>query len=137
MDADLPPEADDAELMPSELLAELRAMACDGLLPKWSDWLGPEVMEELIPDATRRRAVADELPQLPVSYFEARVSAPRGWAAGRCGYVQLSEPYASDAAEAANRKWPVLQLPGAHLDIVTRPGAITDGILSVVDQLHD
>ena len=110
VDAGVPPETDDAELMPGELLSELRAMACDGVLPRWSQWFGPGAMERLVPDAERRAEVSCELPQLAVSYFEGRVPAPTGWAAARCGYVQLSGPYAADAAEAATRGWPVFEL---------------------------
>lgn len=132
VDAGVPPETDDAELMPGELLSELRAMACDGVLPRWSQWFGPGAMERLVPDAERRAEVSCELPQLAVSYFEGRVPAPTGWAAARCGYVQLSGPYAADAAEAATRGWPVVEQPGAHLDIVTRPVPVTEAILSVI-----
>ncbi len=108
-------------------------MADDGLLPAFSDWFGPGVMKELIPDEERRAIVCGELPRLPVSFFESRVPVPRGWASARCGYVQLSEPYAGEAAVAASRGWPVLQRPGAHLDMVV----VTDAILSVTGRLAD
>jgi hypothetical protein len=137
VDAAVPPEAGEAELVPGGLLADLRAMADDGLLPAFSDWFGPGVMKELIPDVERRAIVCGELPRLPVSFFESRVPVPRGWATARCGYVQLSEPYAGEAAVAASRGWPVLQRPGAHLDMVTRPVVVTDAILSVTGRLAD
>ncbi len=135
VDAAVPPKRGEAELVPGWFLADLRAMARDGLLPPFSDWFGPGVMKELIPDEEKRATVCGELPRLPVSFFESRVPVPRGWASARCGYVQLSEPYAAEAAEAASRGWPVLQRPGTHLDIVTRPVLITDAILSVTGRL--
>lgn len=131
VDAGLPPEAEDAELMPAGLMAELRAMAIDGILPRWSDWFGPAVMKDLIPDGSKRAIVAGELPRLPVSFFEVPVPALAGWASGGCGYIQLSEPYADEAAAAASRGWPVIQSSGAHLDIVTRPAEVADSILAV------
>jgi len=137
VDAAVPPEAGEAELVPGGFLADLEAMADDGLLPAFSDWFGPGVMKELIPDEDKRAIVCGELPRLPVSFFESRVPVPRGWASARCGYVQLSEPYAGEAAVAASRGWPVLQRPGAHLDMVTRPVVVTDAILSVTGRLAD
>lgn len=135
VDAGVPPEVGEAELMPAVFLAELRAMGNDGMLPPWSDWFGPAVMNDLIPDASKRATVAGELPRLPVSFFEVPVPAPDGWATGGCGYVQLSEPYTGEAAAAASRGWPVIQSPGAHLDIVTRPAEVADAILSVTSLL--
>lgn len=135
VDAAVPPESGDAALIPSRFRGQLQAMARGGLLPEWPAWFGPGVMETLIPDPQRRAAVCGDLPQLPLSYFDARVPQPRGWATVRCGYVQLSDTYAAEAAEARRRRWPVRELPGTHLDIVTRPGLITDAITALADQL--
>jgi hypothetical protein len=135
VDPGIPPETGDAELMPSEFLEELRAMAHDGILPRWSEWFGPGAIDELIPDHKRRAAVCSELPQLPVAYFESRVPVPDGWSGAGGGYLLLSQPYATDAGEAASRGWPVIRLPGSHLDIVTRPAAIADATLSLAGGL--
>jgi hypothetical protein len=137
VDAGVPPTRGDAELMPSEFLIGLRALADDGMLPKWSDWFGPGVMEQLIPDAERRAAVCAELPHLPLTYFDSRVPVPRGWSSGRNAYVLLSEQYRADSAEAARRGWPVVELPGTHLDIVTRPAATAAALLSVLARVAD
>jgi pimeloyl-ACP methyl ester carboxylesterase len=134
VDAGLPPETGDAPLIPDGFRAQLEAITRDGLLPKWSAWFGPGVMEELIPDQERRTAVCGELPRLPLSYFDARVPAVKLAAAG-CGYVLLSEPYAAEATQARSRGWPVRELPGTHLDIVTRPVPIADAIMSLAKQL--
>jgi hypothetical protein len=135
VDAALPPEEGEAVLAPPGFLAQLRAMARDGLLPAFCDWFDPHVMADLIPDHGKRTAVRDDLPALPVSFFESRVPMPAGWASVACGYVQLSESYAGEAAQAARRDWPVLQRRGAHLDMVTRPARIADAILSIARQL--
>lgn len=131
VDAGVPPEVGTADLMPPEMLADLRATASDGVLPPWSDWYGEDVMAELIPDRDRRGIVTAELPRLPLRFFEEPVPVPLGWAATRCGYIQLSEAYAEDAARAAGQGWPVIERQGAHLDIVTRPVEIADAILDV------
>ena len=131
VDADIPPQQSEAELMPSAILAELRAIAVDGVLPPWSEWFGPAVMQELVPDAQRREAITAELPRLPVSYFEAGVPAPDGWAAASGGYVLLSEAYAAAADSATARGWPVIRLLGGHLDLVTHPEDVAAAIVSV------
>jgi pimeloyl-ACP methyl ester carboxylesterase len=135
IDAGIPPEAGDAKLMPNEILEELRAIAHDGTLPRWSEWFGSRVMEELVPDVGQRLVVTADLPRIPLSYFETRVPVRAAWSSAGCGYIRLSEPYAADAAEAALRGWPVIELPGSHLDIVTRPAAIAEAILAIVAQL--
>jgi hypothetical protein len=129
VDAAVPPESGEVPLVPDGFRDRLRSIAADGWLPKWSEWFGPGAMEKLIPDAGRRAAVVAELPELPLSYFDGRVPMPRGWSGAACAYVLLSEPYRSDAAEAASRGWRVIELPGAHLDLVTRPAEIADALL--------
>jgi hypothetical protein len=132
VDADIPPDTGEASLMPAEILAELRAMAVDGMLPPWSEWFGPTAMQELVPDAGRRAVIEAELPRLPLSYFEARVPVPTSWVAAGGGYVLLSdEAYGDQAAASAARGWPVIRLPGRHLDIVTRPEPIAAAIAEV------
>jgi hypothetical protein len=130
VDAGVPPDSGQVELMPEEILADIRPLAKDGMLPPWSDWFGQAVMEELIPPADRREAVQADLPRLPLSYFSGHVPVPDGWSTARCGYVQLSEAYAAEAATAAGRGWPVVERIGAHLDIVTKPAVVADAILA-------
>ena len=136
VDADVPPDTGEANLMPAEILVELRRLAVDGLLPPWSAWFGPDAMRELVPDAERRAAITAELPRLPLAYFENRVPVPAGWAAAGGGYVLLSdEAYGDQSAAAARRGWPVVRLPGGHLDIVTRPEPIAAAIIEIAAEL--
>jgi hypothetical protein len=134
VDADVPPEAGETTVVPGEFLELLQGLAVGGVLPPWSEWFGPDAMRELIPDDAAREIVSAELPALPLSYFEARVPVPAGWTSTHCGYVLLSEAYAEQAAKAAAAGWPVARLPGAHLDIVTRPAMIADAILTVAGE---
>jgi hypothetical protein len=132
VDAGLPPISGDATVVPDQFLGALRALAHDGVLPKWSEWFGPTAMEELISNEEHRAAVVAELPEVPLSFFEASVPLPEGWSSATSGaFVLLSEPYRSDATEAASRGWPVLELPGAHLDIVVRPAEVADALIRV------
>jgi hypothetical protein len=132
VDADIPPHHGEARLMPAEILAGLRKIAVDGMLPPWSEWFGPAVMAELVPDRKRRAVITAELPRLPVSCFEESVPVPPGWAGTGAGYVLLSEEaYGSQAVAAEARGWPVIRLPGGHLDIVTRPATVAAAIEEV------
>jgi hypothetical protein len=132
VDAGVPPATGEASLIPDQMLDSLRMLARDGLLPRWSEWFGPEAMEAMIPDRNRRAAVLAEIPQLPVTYFEGRVRMPGGWSSVDGAYILLSDPYLSDAAEAASRGWPVTELRGGHLDIVTRPAEVAEAVLEVL-----
>jgi pimeloyl-ACP methyl ester carboxylesterase len=133
VDAGVPPAGGEATLIPGEMLDSLRRLARDGMLPRWSEWFGPEAMEALMPDRHRRHAVLAELPEVPLSYFEARVPMPGEWSSADGAYVLLSDPYRPDAVEAASRGWPVTELRGGgHLDIVTRPADVAVAILHVL-----
>jgi hypothetical protein len=136
VDAAVPARSGATELMPEGMLAELRQLATGGMLPPWSDWFGPGVMQELVPDDTRRAAVLAELRMLPLAYFENPVALSSGWADIPSGYILLSEAYAADADEAEATGWPVVREMGAHLDIVTRPKAIADAIIAVTTCLR-
>jgi hypothetical protein len=131
VDADIPPDGGEAELVPAEILTQLRALAVGGFLPLWSEWFGSGVMAELVPDAERRAVITAELPRLPLSYFEERVPVPVGWSRADGGYVLLSGAYAAAADAAAVRGWPVLRRLGGHLDIVTKPQLVADAIVAV------
>jgi hypothetical protein len=133
VDASVPPEQGDVPLIPDEFLGQLRDLASHGLLPKWSEWFGPDTMRALIPDTELRDTITAELPQLPLSYFEQTIPMPYGWARRPCAYVLLTEPYRHDAEQARARSWPTIEMSGAHLDIVTRPREITDALLQVLN----
>jgi hypothetical protein len=134
VDADIPPQAGETTLVPDEFLEFLRGLATRGVLPPWSEWFGPDSMRELIPDEQTREIVNAELPAVPLSYFETRVPVPAGWTSTPCGYVLLSEAYAEQASKAAASGWPAARLPGGHLDLVTRPAAVAEAILSVAGE---
>jgi hypothetical protein len=121
VDASLPPTDGDSALAPEQFLGALSGLAQDGLLPPWSEWFEPGTMERLIPDSVRRDAVVAELPRLPLSYFQARVPMPDGWATAPSAYVLLSEAYRHEAVQAAARGWPVIEILGSHLDVVSQP----------------
>ena len=125
VDAIVPPEEGERSVSPP-LLRHLRTIETEGRLPPWSEWFGPGVMEELVPDDHLRSAVVSEIPVLPLSYFEGVVPVPSGWTRTTCRYVLLSEAYREEWAEATSRGWQVFELLGSHLDILTRPVEVAD-----------
>jgi hypothetical protein len=128
VDAGIPPVENAASLMPAEMLEELRSIAENDVLPPWSEWFGPETMQTLIPDAAMRGLVVAELPRISLSYFSGSVPPVRPWPATENGYILLSDAYVHEAKEARQRGWPVVELLGQHLDIVTRARAVADAI---------
>ena len=137
VDAFLPPPAGTVTLLPPEFLDDLRALARDGVLPPWSRWFGEDAMRDLVPDEEMRARLAEEMPRLPVSYFEGEPLVTAGTDRRPCAYVLLSEePYASAAADAKARGWPVTALPDAkHLHLVTDPGTVMSSLLDLEQAL--
>jgi pimeloyl-ACP methyl ester carboxylesterase len=131
VDAGLPP-CEGRYTVGGDFLGRLRVLAMYGLLPPWSSWFAPGMLEALVPGPDRRLAIAGELPRVPITFYETALVAPAGWCALPCRYVLLSESYRQDCEAAARRGWPVAERPGGHLDIATREVAICDLILSLV-----
>jgi hypothetical protein len=131
VDAGLPATTTDTPLMPEAFLKQLSAITEDGLLPPWSEWFGPGVMASLIPDSNKRELIEFELPRIPLSYFHGSVPPVRKWPADRNGYVLLSDGYVDDAEEARRRGWPVVELLGDHLDLITRAPIVALAVVQV------
>jgi hypothetical protein len=133
VDSFLPPANGSLRLAPPGLMDQLRALASDGVLPPWSGWFGEDAMRELVPDERLRATLEEEMPRLPLAYFEASVPLPGGWSARPCAHLLFSgEPYAKSAAQARDQGWPVAEIPGAgHLAMASNPIAVTDALLDL------
>jgi alpha-beta hydrolase superfamily lysophospholipase len=133
VDSFLPPVSGSLRLAPAGLMSQLRALASDGVLPPWSSWFGEDAMRELIPDDRLRAAVEEEMPRLPLSYFEANVPLPAGWSARPCAYLLLGgEPFAKSVAQARDQGWATADIAGVgHLAMASDPIAVTDTLLDL------
>jgi len=133
VDSRLPPPAGRSPLGAPGFTGQLRAMATDGLLPRWSRWFGPDAMRELVPDERLRADLEAEMPRLPLSYFEAAVPLPDEWATRcPCAYLLLSALYRESAAAARANRWPVIEIDGVqHLAIATNPLPVTEALLDL------
>ena len=74
----------------------------DGLLPPWSRWWDPQVLDEIIPDPGLRAILTSDEPRLPREFWSEPVPVPREWPAGGGRYLRLSPAY-DDSAAAASR----------------------------------
>jgi pimeloyl-ACP methyl ester carboxylesterase len=128
------PEPEGATTPSRDFLARLRELAVNGVLPKWSSWWGPEVMTTLIPDVHRRTEIESEQPMVPIILYETSIEMPTNWRSNPCSYILLSEGYQGDADLAKTLGWPVVNIPGQHLDIVTNPTETAEEILRVTDR---
>jgi hypothetical protein len=133
VDSFLPPASGSVRLAPPDLMSQLRALANDGVLPPWSSWFGEDAMRELVPEERLRATLEQELPRLPLSYFEASVPLPGGWSSRPCAYLLFSgEPYAKSAARARDQGWAVAEIAGAgHLAMASDPIPVTDALLDL------
>ena len=132
VDASLPPATGAAPLAPSGFLDQLRAISTDGVLPPWSDWFGEGKMRELVPDRALREALEQEMPRLPLAYFEESVPLPERWTEHRCAFLLFTEAYAESSADAKRRGWPVAQIRDVqHLAPATDPLAVAEALLEL------
>jgi hypothetical protein len=137
VDAFLPPSEGAAPPVPPPLMEQLRPLATDGVLPPWWRWFGEEGLRELLPNEPQRAELEKEMPRLPLAYFEASIPVPAGWDARPCGYLLFAgDQYGEAAADARERRWPVLELTDAHhLAVVTDPVAVADALVRLEHEL--
>jgi hypothetical protein len=127
VDAGIPP-CEGTATPSADFLDQLRSLAIDGVLPRWSRWWGEDVMEQLVPDDERRHEINTELPEVPLAFYETPLPIPGGWCSKPGGFVLLSEGYRPDAASAESLRWPIIELLGTHLDIVNHPDAVAQAL---------
>jgi hypothetical protein len=124
------------ETVPSELGAQRQSMARDGTLPPWPQWWGPGDLERLLPDAEVRQRFAAECPPLPLAMFEEALPPSPGWVDRPSAYLRLSDAYQQPADQARALGWPVIELAGHHLWILTQPELVLESLLDLVDHLR-
>jgi hypothetical protein len=132
-DASIPAEEGATPAVGDDFLPFLRGLADqDGLLPRWTDWWTEDDVAPMLPDPAIRRAITEEQPRLPMDYYLEPIPAPAGWADLCCCYLQFSQAYDGQAAEARRRGWPVRRVAGEHLHQVVDPDAVTRMMLELV-----
>ncbi len=135
LDARLPRrDASLADQDQPEEVQHRREMARDGILPRWSDWFDPALMEEAIPDREVRDRFLAELKPVPLALFHEPISFESDWADSPCAYLRLSEFYEPLAREASRRGWAVLEVDAGHLHPLTHPGETADLLVDFLER---
>ena len=115
-------------------LPALQDLAKNGMLPAWSQWWGEGVLQALLRDEARRRDIETEMAPVPLAFFETPVAMPAGWCDRDGAFLLLSEFYRSDASRAAALGWPVIERPGAHLDMANDEEEIANVLVGLLDR---
>ncbi|MFC4068383.1 alpha/beta hydrolase [Actinoplanes subglobosus] len=142
VDASLPARRGMTPGVSPALLETARRKADGGRLPPWSQWWDQEEIARMFPDPQTMRAICEEQPRLPLSFFEQPIPVPDGWDERPCAFLTFREDRtgSNDAAEdategddpkvrdARERGWPVASLPGRHLHQLVDPDAVAEAI---------
>lgn len=103
-----------------------------GQFPNWQD----EQLQSLIPDDDLRGKLLADLRPRGLNFFTELIDVPPDWDALPCGYIQLSETYATYAAQAASRGWDVIRRDGHHFEMLTHPDEIAQLLIEMAQRLQ-
>lgn len=135
LDARLPPLEGAICLAEPTFKSFLLERTVEGVLPRWAEWWGPAMMERLVPDPALRQTIVEELPNLPLSYFDQEPQVSPAWTRRPATYMRLSSAYESEAQEAEHRGWPVERLNVGHLHAAVAPSEVADLLLQMLGSL--
>jgi pimeloyl-ACP methyl ester carboxylesterase len=111
--------------------AERRAtLAAGGQFPVWTD----DDLRDDVPDPDRRRALLEELRPRGADFWMEPLPMVTNWPDAPCGYLLFSSFYRFAADRAHRAGWPVRELPAGHFHALVDPGAVTDALLSLLDE---
>ncbi|MFI4975450.1 MAG: hypothetical protein ACHP84_13000 [Caulobacterales bacterium] len=132
IDAVLPhPGRSWADTAPPGLADRLRGLAEDGMLPTWDRWFPADAIARLLPDAPTREAFLRDLPPTPLAWLDAPSPRSAEWEAIPAAFVQLSDAYADEAAEADRLGWTVRRFPLHHLAMLSDPAKVAALLMDV------
>ncbi len=135
VDAALPLGPGSTALAPDGLLDVLTGLADpNGTLPPWTRWW--DDLTGLFPDDATRAAVESAQPQLPLTYFTARLPVPDGWTERPAAYLAFGATYADELAFATGCGWPTRTLPGRHLHQLHDPSGVAAAITGLLADLR-
>jgi pimeloyl-ACP methyl ester carboxylesterase len=134
LDADLPtPGKSWRETFPPDLMAHMRAISREDVMPRWDRWFPPEVLPTLIPDPVQLAEILEEAPEVPLAFLKEQ--RPSVLWPGPSAYLRLSQRYADAASEAAELGWPVSELDLHHLAAATHPEQVATALEELLSRL--
>jgi len=138
VDAVLPPSEGTIPVAPPSLVSHGGEKAdSDRGLPVWTEWWDPDQLAGLFPSDEVRARVELEQQRLPLSYFTAAVTVPRGWDSIPAAYLCFGQTYEVERRAAERRGWPVTVLAGGHLHMLVDPDVVAGELhrlLTLVDR---
>ncbi len=136
VDAGLP-EGDVAWLdtVPDARAAHLRSTVVDGWLPPWSDWWEDADLAEELPNPRQRTRFRAALERLPLAMFEEIRPSTANWPDAPCAYLQLSDGYSIEAAQAQKWGWRTTVLASTHMAPLTDPTTVARHLGDLVEHL--
>lgn len=117
------------ETAPAPLGEMLRGIAGDWMLPPWSSWWGPVVLQWLIPEADERSPFEADCPALPLAMFEEEMPMTPAWPDALYAYLKLSDGYTEPAAKAAELGDRPPGSAANHLSLLAQPAEVA-GLLA-------
>lgn len=136
VDARVPPPHGKTAPVDAELLNFIDTLPTEqGRLPAWSHWWGAGRLEKAIADPQLHAQFERDLPRLTRAWFDDVAEIPN-WGARRCGYLQLSRTYATEARNASHRGWPLIEIDGSHLDPTIEPHRTADALLELIARIE-
>lgn len=122
---------------PAILREWLKAHAASGLVPSWNKWFAPSILEMLLPDEPMRERFIEDLPQLPLQYFDTPAPNLEGSRRLRNGYLQLSSGYEQEASTAERLGWLTTRKISNHLAMLTQPEDVADAIHQMLQEMAE
>lgn len=134
VDAELPtPGLSWRETHPPELMAHMRAISREDVMPRWDRWFETNPLPDLVPDVALREAIAEDAPEVPLAFLKEQ--RPSALWPGTSAYLRLSDHYAQAAEAAAEQGWPVRTLDLHHLATATHPEVVAEVLVGLLAEL--
>ena len=101
----------------------------------YPDWTDTDLRQALPDPAWRKRLLSELRPQ-PLSYWEEPIPVFAGWPDAPCGYLRFGRnPAYDEAAQAHQRGWPYIEIPGQHFHMLVDPAAVATALVELVNQM--
>lgn len=91
-------------------------------------------LAEQIENQQNKEQFLRSLTDVPIELYEENIPVSANWQANRRPglYVRYSDGYLADMKRAVIANWQILEAPGMHMDVLNKPGALSESILAFI-----